>query len=246
MGCGDSSPEYIGSVTCGSCHSSEFAAWESSDHMRAMQLPSADNVLGDFDGAQFEHFSDAYTFIRTDSSYHVVANADTFDVAYTFGHEPLQQVLLTGERGRLQALTVAWDNDDKRWYSLYPDEPTPPGDELHWGSENLNWNYMCADCHSTGLTRGYDLESDTYDTKWAELSVGCEACHGPGGDHALDTAQAYGESRSGIVASRSVISASATGPVGRPNTDVLSAELNMCAQCHSRRSAAYRVEFARC
>ena len=38
---------------------------------------------------------------------------------------------------------------------------------------------MCASCHNTRLRKNYDEPSDSYKTRMAEMSVGCEACHGP-------------------------------------------------------------------
>ena len=45
------------------------------------------------------------------------------------------------------------------------------------------WNDMCADCHSTHLQKNYDLATDSYETKWSDINVSCEACHGPGSNH---------------------------------------------------------------
>jgi hypothetical protein len=56
-------------------------------------------------------------------------------------------------------------------------------DWLYWTNNGQNWNAMCAECHSTDLRKNYDPETDTYRTAWSEISVGCEACHGPGSDH---------------------------------------------------------------
>ena len=42
---------------------------------------------------------------------------------------------------------------------------------------------MCAECHSTGVRKNYDAQTDRFATKWAEISVGCEACHGQGSNH---------------------------------------------------------------
>ena len=39
-----------------------------------------------------------------------------------------------------------------------------------------DWLSRCAGCHTTG----FDPKTDTF----AELSIGCEACHGPGAEHA--------------------------------------------------------------
>jgi hypothetical protein len=41
-----------------------------------------------------------------------------------------------------------------------------------------DWTVKCAGCHTTG----YDPATRT----WNELNIGCEACHGPGGDHVAD------------------------------------------------------------
>ena len=51
---------------------------------------------------------------------------------------------------------------------------------LHWTKLNQNWNFMCAECHSTGVRKNYDAATDRFATTWAEISVGCEACHGQG------------------------------------------------------------------
>ncbi|MCP5093181.1 MAG: tetratricopeptide repeat protein, partial [Gammaproteobacteria bacterium] len=111
-----------------------------------------------------------------------------FRVAYAFGVTPLQQYLVEFPGGRMQALPYAWDSragedGGQRWYHLYPDEYIEPGDVLHWTGRLQNWNYMCAECHSTNLAMGYDADTKTYDTTYSELSVGCEACHGPGSVH---------------------------------------------------------------
>ena len=42
---------------------------------------------------------------------------------------------------------------------------------------------MCAECHSTGVRKNYDAGNDRFATTWAEISVGCEACHGQGSRH---------------------------------------------------------------
>jgi len=198
--------------------------------MRAMQEPDSLTVLAPFAGETFDHFSDRYQFVQEGDRYVVVDGQDSIAVAYTFGHEPLQQYLLPTHGGRLQALTVTWDTDEEKWYSLYADEPTPEGDILHWKSANLNWNYMCADCHSTGLKRGYDLASDTYSTTWEEMTVGCEACHGPGQAH-----EEWAEKGTGVDPFLQPVREPVVPGQGRSSNLVVEAEIDMCASCHARR-----------
>ena len=150
-------------------------------------------MLGDFSDATFEYFGAVTRFLERDGQ-HVVQTAGAhgepaeYPVKYTFGVEPLQQYLVELPRGRLQALPFAWDSrpegeGGKRWFHLYPHEQITPGDPLFWTGRDQNWNYMCAECHSTQLTLGYDPASDSFDTTWQEMDVACEACHGPASAH---------------------------------------------------------------
>ena len=68
-------------------------------------------------------------------------------------------------------------------FHLPADEAVAPGDVLHWTGLAGSWNAMCAECHSTGLAKGYDASRDVYAPRWSELDVSCEACHGPGSRH---------------------------------------------------------------
>ncbi|MDP2354496.1 MAG: tetratricopeptide repeat protein, partial [Beijerinckiaceae bacterium] len=111
-----------------------------------------------------------------------------FVIKYTFGVEPLQQYLVEFPDGRVQALSVSWDSRPKesggqRWFHLYPNEKVDHTDVLHWTKLNQNWNFMCAECHSTGVRKNYDAARDSFKTTFSEITVGCEGCHGQGSRH---------------------------------------------------------------
>ena len=192
--------EYVGGESCKACHEQEFEDWMQSDHHLAMNPATDEFVLGDFDDVEFDHFGQKFFFHRKGDEYWVTApDAEgivrEMKVEYTFGHYPLQQYLIPFPGGRYQALQVCWDSRPKdeggqRWYHLYPDEPVPPTDVLHWTRRHFNWNYMCADCHSTNLDKNFDPETLSYDTTWSDMNVSCEACHGPGSEH-LKWAEAH-------------------------------------------------------
>ena len=187
-------PEYIGTEVCRLCHEQQVSDWQGSHHALAMQKASADTVLGDFNNTSFTYFGSTSRFHQKDGGFYVsTAGADgrrtDFEIVYTFGVDPLQQYLVAFDDGRLQALPFAWDTrpvqeGGQRWFHLYPNEEIRPGDYLHWTGPNQNWNFMCAECHSTKLRRNYDQHSNTYNTAWSEINVACEACHGPGSRHA--------------------------------------------------------------
>lgn len=188
------STDHVGSTVCGQCHRQALADWRGSDHQLAMQRASAASVLGDFDSAQFENAGVSSRFAQRGGRHIVSTDGPDgapaeFEIAYTFGHYPLQQYLVEQPGGRLQALGLAWDSraqnmGGQRWFHLYPDLPLAAGQRLHWTGRDQNWNFMCAECHTTGLRKGYDARTDSYRSTWTELGVGCEGCHGPGLAHA--------------------------------------------------------------
>jgi predicted CXXCH cytochrome family protein len=194
-----STPTFVGSETCAGCHQAEAERWRSSQHKLAMQHANDTAVLGDFNDASFDYYGVHSRFFRRDGKFLVETDGPdgklaTFEVKYTFGVDPLQQYLVEFPDGRLQALTLAWDSRLKdqggqRWFHLYPDEEIKREDVLHWTRLNQNWNFMCAECHSTGVRKNYDPATDRFATTFAEISVGCEACHGQGSQH-VDWARA--------------------------------------------------------
>ena len=158
-----------------------------------MQVAAPATVFGDFADATFAKDGVTSRFYRKGDGFFVETDGPDgamheYRIDYTFGVYPLQQYLVAFPGGRFQALPLAWDARPKeqggqRWFHLYPDEKIAHDDELHWTGINQNWNWMCADCHSTNLVRGYDLKTDSYHTTFSALNVSCEACHGPGSGH---------------------------------------------------------------
>jgi tetratricopeptide (TPR) repeat protein len=221
---------FVDETGCAACHAEEAGAWRGTDHDLAMQPANDETVLGDFHGVRFQDQSTDTLFSRTERGFVVATEgADgaraSFDVPYVFGIDPLQQVLVALPRGRLQALSVAWDPEADRWFSLYPDERIDASDPLHWTRPAQNWNFACAECHATDLERAYDPASDTYRTRWHRLDVGCQACHGPASRHlewALDGDPAAPPSGHGFDA-----------PLGVRDSTV---EVEACARCHARRA----------
>jgi len=184
---------FVGSDACAGCHQAETALWKDSQHKHAMQHISAASVLGNFDDAGFDYLGVHSRFFKKDEKFFVETDGPdgklaTFEVKYTFGIDPLQQYLIEFPDGRIQALSIAWDSRPKdhggqHWFHLYPNEEIKHDDVLHWTKLNQNWNFMCAECHSTGVQKNYDAANDRFRTTWTEISVGCEACHGKGSRH---------------------------------------------------------------
>ena len=151
--------EHVGDQPCKACHLKEHQQWQGSHHDMAMQEAKAKTVLGDFDKAKFTQQGVTSTFFMRNGRFMV--NTDSpdnsfqdYEISYTFGVYPLQQYMVKFPQGKIQVLDIAWDSRTKeqggqRWFSLHPNETIKADDVLHWTGPNLNWNFMCADCHST-------------------------------------------------------------------------------------------------
>lgn len=242
---------YVGSPSCAQCHAAESQAWQASQHAVAMQHATASTVLGDFNDASYDFQGVESRFFQREGKYYIQTDGPDgtladFEVRFTFGIAPLQQYLVQLPGGRLQAVALTWDarpreEGGQRWFRQYPTEPLDHTDELHWTRRSQNWNFMCADCHSTRVSKGYDAADDSFRTTYAEIAVGCEACHGPGSAHVQwarhkDSKPGKGltvqlDERRGVSWARD----SAGKPV-RSKLRQTEREIEVCAQCHSRRA----------
>ncbi|MCX5496247.1 tetratricopeptide repeat protein [Kaistia dalseonensis] len=244
---------FVGSAACANCHAVETRDWLSSRHAHAMSRATPETVLGDFGGPRIEHKGSSARFFRDGPRYMVETDGasgrrETFEITDTFGVYPLQQYLVTFPDGRRQALPFAYDTrpaaqGGERWFHLYPDQMITASDPLHWTGAMQNWNFMCAECHSTALRKNYDAAANRFDTSFSEISVGCEACHGParghvawaeGGRSPADTLKGFAS----VAASRPApdwsidpANGSPAAGVSRPAGD----EVETCARCHARR-----------
>jgi predicted CXXCH cytochrome family protein len=257
---------FVGGVVCASCHAREGDAWKGSHHQLAMQRALESTVLGDFRGATLATAGGVVSrFFRRDGK--LVVRTDgpdgalhDYEVTHTFGVAPLQQYLVAFPGGRFQALEIAWDSRPRaaggqRWFHIHPGQRIDSGDPLHWTGAAESWNYRCADCHSTNVRKSYDAEAGTYATRVAEISVGCEACHGPGSRHVAwarglggrwrepDRADASDGRQAGrglFIAfdERRDVTWSRDPATGQPRRSVprrSAREIETCARCHARR-----------
>jgi cysteine-rich repeat protein len=149
-------PAYAGSEACGRCHGAQFETWKDSLHAR-MQIPP-----GDAQAAGFP-LPDALTIPGAG-----VTLESWNDVLFVLGQKWRTHYVDRG--GNIQ--NIRWTFQTGRW------------DPLGGGP------YDCGACHTTG----YDADAIYMDDQgrpvtgitgsWVEFSVGCEACHGPGAEHA--------------------------------------------------------------
>jgi predicted CXXCH cytochrome family protein len=180
---------YVGSAACARCHAPIYERWKRTRMANVVQDPKAhpDAIIPDFNKAD-----PLLTFTRD-------------QVAFTYGSK-WKQRYFTKVGDDYFPLPAQWDVTHRQWRpynvamgtdwwtAFYPPEnsrrPTGP---------------TCDGCHSVN----YNVTTKTV-TEW---NVGCEKCHGPGGDHVTRP-------------SRATI-------VNPSRLDTVSA-VNVCLQCHSQ------------
>lgn len=223
----DSQPaSMVDESQCAGCHTRQVADWQGSHHQMAMQDATDASVQGNFNDASLPGAGGTSRFFRKDDGFWVnTPGADgkpaDFRVTYTFGVSPLQQYLVEAPGGRLQALDLAWDVDKRSWFQLTPGQSIEARSPQHWSRPQQNANLMCVECHSTGFQRNYDPATDSYASRWNNLGVGCQACHGAASRHLAWAAKTLDAPHAGF------------------SLDLAKADrirsVETCARCHSRR-----------
>ncbi len=236
------SATFVGRSACIECHAEAGRAFEGSHHDLAMDRATPETVLGNFDDAEMTHHGVTSRMFRRDNRYWIHTEGPDgkladFEIKYVFGVTPLQQYLVEFDRGadlqadeigRLQVLRISWDTVKKKWIYIPPpdvSEKLEPGDPLHWTGMMQCWNTMCADCHSTNFEKRFDVKELRYHSRFSEIDVSCEACHGPGSVH-LEWARA----KNPLWAKRQGMA------IMRFGEESATAQIETCATCHSRRS----------
>ena len=177
--------QYAGSKSCRECHQASYDLWMGSDHQLAERLPDPKMDQEAFDPPrEFKHPSLTSDITSEEDRFLIKTlglsgKKETFEVERVIGETPLRQYLVKLPRGRLQAVDLSHDPHKNEWFNVFGDEERQAGEWGHWTGRGMNWNTQCASCHNTRLRKNYDETTDSYHTAMAEMSVSCEACHGP-------------------------------------------------------------------
>lgn len=226
---------YAGAESCRPCHGEAFETWSHSAHAGAMAQATPQTVKGDFVGRTTHEFDgQTYRMFAKEGRYFIEApNRDglmqTYPVVYTLGARQHENYLTRFPDGRLQMLPVYYDLNQKRWFDAA--EGTLEighalgGDEFYFlANHGRTWNKQCFDCHASQMRKNYDLRTDTYKSAVGDLSINCEACHGPGAAHVAFWRAAAEDPQLAMQPEQSL-----------PDLSGLSSQqqVEACAQCHA-------------
>ena len=181
--------QFVGSASCESCHRDIYSRWKTTLMANVVRDPKQhpDAVIGDF------------------SKPNPLVTFKLDDVAFTYGSK-WKQRYFTKIGDDYFVFPAQWDVQNKVWRAYSP----RPGTD--WWTEHYPDNQMqrpagplCDGCHSVN----YNVKTRTV-TEW---NVGCERCHGAGGQHVRDKQR------------ESIVNPARLDPVRADD---------VCIQCHSQ------------
>jgi predicted CXXCH cytochrome family protein len=157
---------YVGSAACQSCHVEIYARWRRTRMANVVRDPRdhPDSIIPDFSKPD-----PLLTFTKD-------------DIAFVYGSR-WKQRYFTRRGDDYFPLPAQWDITHKRWLAYHV-----PQDADWWAplypSDNMQrpTGPLCDGCHSVN----YEIMTKTA-TEW---NVGCESCHGAGGDHIANPTRA--------------------------------------------------------
>jgi predicted CXXCH cytochrome family protein len=175
---------YAGSASCRDCHRPEYDLWAQSHHGLAERPLRPEDKTAFNPTRDFKQDFLTNTLRLQNGIYQIVTlgfktNIEPYRVERVIGHDPVEQFLTAADNGRWQVQEISYNPNSNHWFDVYGNENRQPGEWGHWTGRGMNWNSQCAECHNTDLKKNYDAVTDRYHTTMAEMSVGCEACHGP-------------------------------------------------------------------
>jgi predicted CXXCH cytochrome family protein len=196
---------FVGSHSCKNCHLEHYDSWQMTLHSR-MLISVKDNphaIVADMNP----------DLIRADlkkiegklkTPVDEIYIPDPSEILYVIGTQWKQRYIVK-KGDTYHVAPVQYNVATRRWVNYY---------DHAW--EERDWLVRCGGCHATGV----DLDNYTF----SEPSIGCEACHGPGSQHAALPRTALFEKRDTII---------------NPAKLTAGIAVQICGSCHTRGNAKH-------
>ncbi|MEM7115804.1 MAG: multiheme c-type cytochrome [Chloroflexota bacterium] len=242
---------YVGSESCGDCHTFTYDSWKKSPHAKMTRRPSSETVVGNFDNHswtvppeavvnQFDSLP-AVRMYQENGDYYMALRNPTgedytpFKIAYVIGYQYRQTYLTEEEGGVLRRLPLQWSVEAQAYFAYwnFQEGSLSTTSDLWAQMQSLNsaWNLYCARCHTTNLDIADKNDSHTYAvTDWTDDGIGCESCHGPGSQHVNYFASSYTNRLAAFMNSR--VRGEPVAYIANAPKLTKGEDLSVCARCH--------------
>jgi hypothetical protein len=151
-----------------------------------MAVASRDTILAPFDGGSASLADGSASFVREGDAYYVDLSSRSgherrrVDFVLASGRQHQLYVTASGE-GAMTLLPVVWSTRTREWLplSLYQSGDLDAASPNYFGAQDLSRG--CVSCHLSQAYRRVTAKGGTLGQ--VDLSINCEACHGPGAEH---------------------------------------------------------------
>jgi len=195
------------------------------------QPATPQTVLAPFDGTtlrlegvtwRMERHGDVFqvSALRPDPAGGPPTRTDHRIVMVTGSHNYQMYWMQADPGSRMRPFPLIFVLYDRVWIPRKARFLTPP---VEWTpDETGRWSVHCIKCHAT---HGQPLRPPAGETRVAELGISCEACHGPGHEHAA-------RNRSPLRRFRLHLSGAADPTIANPARMPHERATQVCGQCH--------------
>jgi predicted CXXCH cytochrome family protein len=209
---------YFGSDSCRRCHAEIYKNWSESGMSMMFRPYAPQNILGDFkennefylgDDADYQsgRFEQkpgrnrrpfARMITRKGRHYFEILQADgkwhNYPVDYTIGSKFEQAYATKLANGEIHVFPIQYNLRYKQWVNFWKviDGPeSERADPRTWEKLDASTSYqaICAVCHTSQLRNTKGAGFTVNDVEFKEAGINCEMCHGPSGEHVLETSQ---------------------------------------------------------
>lgn len=175
---------FVGTQACAECHGDKVKSHAKTTMGRALETVAASEILRNHPKLTFRAGIYSYEILRQgeQSIYRVTDGKETIvlPILYAFGLGSAGQTYVLQGKDMLLESRVSFYNDTRSLdYTLGVPRTVPTSLSDAVGREmSKDETLQCFSCHTTGAVKGGKLELQNL-----VPGIGCEACHGPGGEH---------------------------------------------------------------
>jgi predicted CXXCH cytochrome family protein len=207
---------YFGSESCRPCHAKIYNEWTQTGMSKMFRPYSSQNIVGDFSGDNQFYLGDEIDYrlgklkitsgsnrklfarmvLHGERHYFDILQSDgkwhSYPVDYTIGSKFEQAYATKLPNGEIHVFPIQYNLVNKRWVNFWRviDGPgSERADPRNWEKLDASTSYqaVCAVCHTSQLRNVKGAGFDVKDLVFKESGIDCEMCHGPSGEHVLET-----------------------------------------------------------
>ncbi len=211
---------FVGAARCAPCHPAQYRSQQASRHSRTLvrtadlkSLPWPDRDIPDADNPRVSH-----RFARVGAGVEAVTKVDGSAfravVEYALGANQQGRSFLAREAGgQFRELRVSQYPHAPEWARTMEHPALPPDEPGYLGRPiTAEAVRKCLNCHATNFRAAREPDARP---EGRDRGIGCERCHGPGGNHIPAVAAHFPEPA-----------------IARPRLAPAARVVSLCGECH--------------